>query len=192
MSVLTVADLIAHLGGEADDGKFQTYIDQAEAAVAAAIGADTLERNATEQTQYVQLEQNTRLFRLDEGPLESLVSVVDAAATSVAFTSETRVLTPWLLEYRDAAAPSTVLGAGTILKIGWMKGYEDAQLLDAMRSAILNTAQWIQERPAGGILSERIGDYSYTLRQAPGSLHQTLPPLAESQLWELRRPEFGL
>ena len=61
-----------------------------------------------------------------------------------------------------------------------------------MKQAVLNTAQWIEERPAGGIASERIGDYQYTLRQAPGSLEQTVPASAVDLLATFRRPELAM
>lgn len=192
MSVLTVADLIAHLGGEADDGRYQVYIDQAEAAVASYIGADSIEREAAEQTQYIFLEQNSRQLRLDAGPLESIVSVIDANDATIDYTSIMQVVSPWLLEMLDPANVSQIFGAFGVMEVKFNQGWTDELLPIAMRLAILNTAHWILERPAGGIASESIGDYSYTIRQAVGAIDQTLPASAQDQLSRFRNAELAL
>jgi hypothetical protein len=176
--ILSGSDLVEHLGGVADDGRYEVYLDRAEHAVAAHIGAESFEV-AAGATQLVYVVQNTRRLILDEGPLETLTSAVDSENSATTYEDDLSIRSPWVLQLEDAARPGRGFSAGQVVVVTYDQGYDEGNVPKPIRLAILQAAEWLKSLdPDSGKTSESIGDYSYTRRPRVGMGPQVLPDSA--------------
>ena len=191
MSVVTIAELEAHLG-VLDTGDYQQLLDKAEGAVASAIGAETLDQS-TGVVDYITPAQPSYTLRIEgDGPLFVIEECVESFGGTV-FAPSNFKEHPWRADYVDPAAVSTIpFLFGQILKLTYTHGYADSsEMPPGMALAVLNAAEWIQSKPSGSFESESIGDWSYKVLSGANLADQTLPADSIDKLRLLTRPDYA-
>lgn len=169
-----------------DSAAIRPHIDAAEALIAAALGAETLEAHEVTQTHVCPVRK--QLVEFDDGPVSALVSLT-VDGTEIDLTDEDEVIEvkPWFVRRNAGFSKSSKV------VLIYTAGYEpgdsasDSNLPAQLRDAIIIAAGERYTQPDARKTSERIGDYAYTLQADPGQA-QELSPTVLALIRKYRRP----
>jgi len=187
MSFITAAQVASYSGLTAASIS-QGQIDAAEAAVAAYIGAETLE--LTEYTDVMYTGISATKLLLPHGPLASIDNVdsIEIDGEEVTLTSVYRI-GYWMLSYPTGVFP-TATKIELVYSTGWDPDDSDGLPTNIMK-ALLMTCANISKNPVQGFKSESIGDYSYTLGDGGWAMIDAMiPPAAQLMLNPYRNPDL--
>lgn len=143
MALVTAADLSDYLKETVPAPAGDAAIRAAEAAVAAYIDTDSLDRLTV--TEVVYTARNTNLVEIAQGPLVNLQSVLINGLPS----TDTWETSPWAIQRQD------LIPAGARVEVTYDRGWTAADVPEQVRTAILATAAEIWARPDAAVV--RIG-----------------------------------
>ena len=181
MSILTTAELAAYVQETEDAVPMQIALDDAEAAVAAHLGAVDLifESGATDT-----LRKGMTGFVLPMS--KGLVVAVSAMTIGGTAIDTDDVQTDWW-----AISYSPGIGKNAEVAVTFDRGFADSSELPAkLLQALLFTSRWTWEEGHQGrqVTSERIGDYAATYGDIAKSQYDAVPDHAQNLLREYVRP----
>jgi len=179
--------LVADLLGQPDSEAFQPHIELAEAVLAGLIGVETLDARTLSES--FRPYYDMRLLAVSDGPIESITSITEDGAELDLSTVTVR---RWSIRRADLfLSGKTYVVTGVA---GWSNDSAGNTTPPQIQQAIATTAAKISQNPTGDLMSEKIGDYSYTRFQnfsTMGQSREVVPEEAALAIVNFIRPRIS-